>query len=158
MTGMRDWMAGLSASERVLIALAAALALVLGGSLLVLAPLRDGYADARDDYAAAARALREARDGAMLAEQGGSSGPAEADVRAAAMSTAVARGVSIARLNPVEDGGLSVRLERVEPALLYSWLADLELAHGVGVRRATVRRTQGAESVEADIVLAGGTR
>jgi type II secretory pathway component PulM len=70
--------------------------------------------------------------------------------------TAQARGLAIVRMSPVE-GGLSVRLERADPALLYAWLAELESAHRIPVERASIRVNDAADAtVQADIVLAAG--
>jgi type II secretory pathway component PulM len=69
--------------------------------------------------------------------------------------SALARGLAIARVSPLE-GGLSVRLERADPALLYAWLAELESAHRIPVARASVRINDADATVQADIVLAAG--
>jgi type II secretory pathway component PulM len=156
----RDRLNALSASERALVAIAALLAVALAGTTFLLAPLREAHADARTDYESSARLLDEARTGAALAAARRAERPeaAGADPRAVVTSSALSRGLAIARMTPVDRGGLSVRLERADPAALYAWLAELDDRHGVIVRRATVRRAGGGESaqIEADIVLSGG--
>ena len=153
---VKDRWTALTANERALIAVAAALALVLAGATLVLAPLRTSHEEARRDYQSAARTLDEVRAGIAGATARGPAVDASGDARGVVTGAALARGLAIARMSPVERGGLSVRLEQADPVALYAWLSELEASHGVVVRRANVRRVDGGERVEADLVLSGG--
>jgi type II secretory pathway component PulM len=157
---VRDRMAALSASERVLIAIALALGVVLVGTTLALGPLRIAHAEARLDYEDAARLLDEVRTGVALAATRRGDASSAGDARGVVTGTAMSRGLAISRMSPVDRGGLSVRLERADPTVLYAWLATLESEHAITVRRATVRRAgEGAgegSRVEAEIVLSGG--
>jgi type II secretory pathway component PulM len=155
---LKDWLAGLSASERLLIGVAAALTLALAAATLVLAPLRAAHADAGLAYEDSARLLAEVRTGAARAASAGGAVRGEVsaeDVRAAATSLARARGLAIARMSPLERG-LSVRLDRADPSALYAWLAELDARHGITVRRASLRRAGDGATVEADLVLGAG--
>jgi len=155
----RDWIEGLSGGERLLITAAAALAVILAATVFALAPLREARSDARLAYEDSASLLSEVRAGvAQAASQRGRNAPADAagGARAAATSTAIARGLSIARVSPVDRGGLSMRLEAADPEALYAWLAELDARYGIEVRRASIRRNAAAERVEADLVLSGG--
>src|SRR5690606_16127482 len=113
---VKDWLARLSPNERRLIAAAGALAAVLAATLLVVNPLRAAHADAARAHESAARLLEDVRAAAALAAARGpqAAGAATAaDVRGVVTRSALARGLAIARMSPVE-GGLSVRLERAD--------------------------------------------
>ncbi len=155
MAVVRDWLGGLSPSERLLIAAAGALAAVLAVTTLVITPLRSAHRDAQLSYESAARLLDEVRAGVLQASQQPRGAPGAADVRGVVTRSALARGLAIARMSPVE-GGLSVRLDGADPALLYAWLAELERQHRIPVQRASIRVNDAAATVQADIVLAAG--
>lgn len=154
----QSWLGGLSARERLLLAAAGGLVLVLAATSLVVTPLRAAHETARLDYEGAALDLAEARGAAAFAKSADRRPSAgEGDARAAVTGSALARGLAIARLSPVDGGGLAVRLERADPGVLYAWIADLETSQGVTVRRASVRRLAGSDAVEADLVLGGAS-
>jgi type II secretory pathway component PulM len=155
----QSWIGGLSSRERLLLAAAATLVLVLGATSFVVTPLRATHERARLDYAGSALDLAEARQAAELAASRTAAArvvPA-GDMRAAVTSAALSRGLAITRMTPVDRGGLAVRLDRADPAVLYAWLADLEASQAVTVRRASLRRIAGTTQLEADVVLSPST-
>ena len=121
--------------ERLLIAVAGALALVLLLSVLVLRPLSNARADgvrAFEEAVATRAAVARAAGGA------GQAGPATGDLRAAAQETADAFGIVVDRYD-FQDGVVDLTVSDVDAPTLYAWLTTLAEQRGVTVREAQLR-------------------
>lgn len=155
---MKAWWRGLSGRERGMIALAIGVAFAVCFVQFAIFPLHDKRQSARAAHVDALDMLAEVRAGVARAsapQAQGASGDA-ASVRAALMASARERGLAIARVQPLGDGGLSLRFDDADPIALYDWLAAAIDERGVGVRQANLNRDERGGGVQATIVLDGG--
>ncbi|MDX1581644.1 MAG: type II secretion system protein GspM, partial [Alphaproteobacteria bacterium] len=109
-----------------------------------------------EDISSAAREIQ------ALGAQGGSSGlqtsgSSAQPVRTVAVSTARAAGVTLTRLEPLDDGSLTVWLEDVEAPALYGWLLRLYREHGIAVTKASLSRNSDTPTTRAQIQLSRGS-
>jgi len=153
---MKRWWTSLAARERSLIGLAVVIVGVLGLVQFIFVPLQAKQARARTAYAEARDVLAEVREGVASLE------PAAADdngrvtgasLRSALTVSAAQRGLSIVRVQPLDDGAISLRFEDADPAVLFGWLSMASEELGVRVRQATLRRNDGRAAVQATLVL-----
>ena len=56
-------------------------------------------------------------------------------------SSSALYGLTISRLRPAENDGMTLWLDSASPQLFYSWVSELELRHGVRVEQASIRTT-----------------
>lgn len=148
-----------TARERILLAAAGGLTAVLVLWQLMLSPLLGERAAAQAAFESADAALMDVRrslsvlgaveDTAGVATRTGS-------LRAVVSNSANQFGLAIARIQPGEEGEISVSLENAQAAALFRWLRDLRDTHGVVVRDASLRRSDRDVVVRARLVLAAG--
>lgn len=140
---LRLWRAR-SDREQVLLAAMGALLLVLLVCVAAVQPLLRVNDRARDDYAAAMRLYRsiEADAAAYRALAAGVQTDAGAtqSLRAVVGSLALRHEISLARLVPSEDGGLTVSIDRAQTRNVLRWLVDLDERYGIQVMASTMDR------------------
>lgn len=144
-------------------ALLAGLAVLLVLTVLwfgVLAPALNWRSEAVRRYANAAEGyetiLVQAAQYRALSE-GAVNVADQEPLRTLADRTARERGLSISRVQPLEDGRLGVWLEQADADAMMGWLNTLSLEHGVSAVRVSVDRESDAR-VRAQLTLsrAGG--
>ncbi len=136
--------------QRMLLAMAAAIAITLAW-LLVVRPLDDALADARERHARAVIDMAQARgqaDRIAVLEKAGSL-PAR-PLAAIVSEKANEAGFANARVTPDGDR-VSVGIEAAKPPALFGWIADLE-RDGVIVDRLSAR-TNGDATIAVDATL-----
>lgn len=160
-TPARVW-AERSAREQTLIAIAAGLGLVFLVWTVIMSPAAHYRAGAQAAYEAAVESHRELVSGIVLhrrlaaggAEAGaGSGGPLGVII---AQSSAE-RSLAITRVQPDENGQITVWLDSVDAEALMDWLVMLAREEGVAIARATLDR-EGDGRVRAQIVLGRSAR
>jgi len=149
-----------NARERRLLAVAGGLLALLLLWQFVLKPVADYRANARLAYERAQARLvtmqRSAGEAmALMAERRGGQAKAAEDVRGAAMASARAKGVTVTRLQPMEDGGVTLWIDGADTRILYDWVVMLERDHGITVIKASLSANDGAATVRAQLQLAG---
>lgn len=150
---IQAWWSERAAREKLLIAVAGALVVILIGSQLVISPLLAARADAVRDYERAARDLADVRAGASaVAAQRARVVTDGADVRGVVAATAAQRGLVLARVQPLDDA-VSVTIDAVTPDVLYGWLLQLEAEHGVIALTANVARVERTGRLRAALTL-----
>lgn len=107
--------------------------------LLVIRPLGDSLAHARERHSAAVIALGEARAGAaaigrLERERRGS--PAGA-VERAVTESASAAGFQLSRIQGEGTGKVSLAIEAARPQALFAWVSEMETRNGLIVERLT---------------------
>ena len=143
-----DWWQGRSRREqRLLLALAVVAAVVLG-CLLVLRPLDQALADAKDRHNEAAILLSEtrARADAVAALQSKRLPALSAPLATVVSQAATEAGFTIGRLDGGADGGATLVLAAARPQALFAWLAEME-------RRPPIRVSQLTASTNTDQTL-----
>jgi general secretion pathway protein M len=124
----RIWYVSRSLREQRLIAAMAALFVIVFVWLLVLRPLGDALADARErhDEAVLARAQAKAQAEALgsLRTAGGTrlTEPAETVIARAAAEA----GFQLSRIQPDPGGTVSISIEAARPQALFGWVSQLE--------------------------------
>lgn len=159
---MREWFFERTPREQALIGIALALAVIVGGWLLVVQPALNYRAESKADYERAAALLEDISNAAREIRALGSLGNERAvqssqPVRTVAVSTARAEDVTLTRLEPMEDGSLTVWLEDVEAPALYGWLLRLYRDHGIAVTKASLSRNSDRPTTRAQVLLSRGS-
>jgi general secretion pathway protein M len=140
MSGILAWWRLRSRREQWLLAIMVVLAGITLAWLLVLRPLGDAAAAARERHDRAVIALAEARAQAAVIRRIEAvrapplSGPLELAVSAAA----AAAGFQLSRIQPDGDTRLSLSLASAKPQAFFTWLDGLERGQGLVVERLNV--------------------
>lgn len=126
----------------------------------LLAPAIDGRAEATRRYVSAVEGYETILDQTARYRALAASTAPEAErepLRTLADRSARERGLSISRVQPLEDGRLGVWMEDADADALMAWLAALSTEQGVNVERASLDRS-GDNRVRAQLTLmrAGG--
>ena len=128
MTALRAWFAGRSLRERrlILVMLALAAVTVLWG--LVIRPVRDGLADARERHAGAVMRLGETRAAVATLRyiQRVRTAPLAGSLADTVRARADAAGFTLASLDQDAPDRVRVTIQSARPAALSGWLAQLE--------------------------------
>lgn len=147
--------------ERLLLGIAFGLVALLLVWQFVYRPVADYHADAARSYEQAQERLEDMRRSAaeaaalMADGQGGEAAAPGGDLRTLAMTTARAKGLSVARLQPTGDDGLTLWIDGADTRLLYDWVVTLQREHAIVVEKASVSANDGAATVRAQLQLAG---
>jgi len=146
--------------ERLLLAIAGGLMALLVLWQLVLKPVAAYRADAQAGYERAQERLEEmqraaAQAAALMARSRDGEASPTGDVRGIAMAAARAKGLTVTRLQPNDDGGLTLWIDGVDTRVLYDWVVMLQKDHGIVVQKASVSANDGAATVRAQLQLAG---
>lgn len=154
---MMQWWFERQPRERLLLGTVGALVVVLALIQFALLPLLSYRAAARDQHATALALLQEIEAGArtIQAQRAIQAKRPDGSMRTLVAAAASDIGLSITRLQPVENTGLDVWLDNVGAQLMYAWIARLQ-DQGVPVVRAVIQRTDDA-TVSAQITFAVGT-
>lgn len=154
---MNAWWTDRSERERGAIAAVAALVVVLALLQFGLKPLVSLRQSAQADYESAMALLTQVETDAQRIDALRAEMPATSRVpaRTAVSAVANAQGLTLTRLQPLENGELDVWLDDIASPALFTWLTTLADGHGLSVSRATLQ--QGALGlVNARITFAGG--
>ena len=153
METVSNWWRGREPREHVLISVAVLLSVVLGFHQLVWNPAmafqqgaERAYETALVDYALVQQAARRTNPQSDVTT-------AREPLQTVLTSTAGLYGLTISRLRPAENDGMNLWLDTAPPQLLYAWLSELELRHGVRVERAALRITPDAGTVSANLYV-----
>ncbi|MFC7290360.1 type II secretion system protein GspM [Hirschia litorea] len=65
-------------------------------------------------------------------------------------------GIEINRIEPTENGDLTLWIEQIDPRALYAWLTDLEVNHGIAVSKASIRANKDTVTVNANVFVSRG--
>lgn len=150
-----------TANEQRLLSVLAVLLIGLLISEALIKPLFSARAEARRAYLSAAQALAEVANGAQRAAalqaqpSAGNSASAQS-VRSLAGRTAREAGLRITRIQPGDQGRLTLWIDAVPTGILMTWLHRLSHDHGVRVERATITANRDETTVRAQIDLAPG--
>ncbi|MEM8799075.1 MAG: type II secretion system protein GspM [Pseudomonadota bacterium] len=157
---MKAYWQSRSLREQVLIGVMLSLFLVLGLFMGVYQPMVSARenAEARLDSARDVRAVVDL----AVASRRGSQGPRAqtivpaSELRTFAASEARALKIAIVRLEPGDNGSISLWIDAVDPQLLFTWVARMKDKGGIEVLRSNIRRNIDATSVKAQIVIVPG--
>ena len=158
---MSDYWQNLTLRERTLASVAGVLTLLLLGYFAVVRPLA---LFAQDSEWALARALTlhgqivaAAREVETLRAQRGSTDGVHDDtsVRVAVAQQARAHGVAISRLQPGEDGALTVWVESTQSQAFYSWVHSLADEHGIALTKVIVQKSTSLGRLRVQLELVG---
>lgn len=116
----------------------------------VFAPIKSYRDDSLAAYRNATTLLAEMEEGAVRANGAVTAIPLANDDRSVrVLATELARemGLTITRLSPAENEGLTVWLDQTEGPLMFRWLLRLQEEYGVHIRRAAVHKGEGANLI-----------
>ena len=148
---MKAWFASRSKREQRLLLIMAALAVVTFIWALVIRPLGDATAGARERHAAAVIRLGETQAALDTLRQRRLLRPLSGDLDGAVRALANEAGFAIASLDPDGAGGVRVAIPSARGAAMTAWLARIERA-GLVVESAALT-DNGDRTVAARLVL-----
>ena len=153
------WWKGRSGREQALLAIMATFAAIVLVWLAIVRPLDKAGEDAEARYRRALDDLVVVQEQAQQLAQLEAERPQrlEAPLHVVVSESAASTGLTVSRLQPETDGGVTLAIEAVKPAALFGWLAALERENGVRVRQMTAGRNQDA-TLSVQIVLVAGAR
>ncbi len=152
------WMAR-SPRERLLLSVAGVLAALMLVWFALAAPALAARERAGRAYASAADLYEEMTAGAREAARLRLSAPAiqdeadQAPLRTAASALARDFGLQISRIQPGEAGALAFVFETADPGDLFRWIEGLQTRYGVAASTVTLRRNDGARTVQASVLV-----
>ncbi len=164
LTPILSYWQGRTGREQVLLGVMGVMLLALVLTVAVIRPLREFHGAARTDYAASMQLYRSVQADArayrdLVASGTGEAARTEQSLRALVGAMALRHEISLARMVPTEDGGLTITIDRAPGPSVMGFLVGLEQEYGVAVMSATLDREPG-QMVSASILLrqAGGAR
>ena len=124
-----------------MLAVLIALFLLVLAWLLVIRPLGDTLADARERHGAAVIALAEARANAAVIGRLERSRPAalSGSIDQAVAQSASGAGFQLSRIEPEGQDGVSLAIEAARPQALFAWVGEMETGRGLIVQQLTAR-------------------
>lgn len=137
--GLPAWWRARSRREQVLLLILAILFGITFFWLLVVRPLGDSLAAARERHADAVIALAEARAGAAAIgrlERERPAAPA-GPVERVVTESASAAGFQLSRIEGEGAGKVSLAIEAARPQALFAWVSEMETRNGLIVERLT---------------------
>ncbi len=155
-----EWWKNREPRERLLVQIAAALSAVIILYQGIWSPSNTFKSKAFDRHSAALSEQAEIRQGLRRLESAapGTISQPSGPVQSIVVDTSDVFGLSISRIQPDENGNLTLWLEQVDPRSFFAWLTDMENNHGVIVEKASVRREQGTSSISANVFVRGRGR
>ena len=135
------WWRARSRREQILLAILAALFGITFAWLLVVRPLGDSLAAARERHGEAVIALAEAKAGAAAIAGLERSRPASlgAPVEQAVTESAAAAGFQLSRIQGQGAGKVDLAIEAARPQALFAWVSEMERGKGLIVERLTAK-------------------
>lgn len=154
------WWFSRSARERALILAAGGLTALALLWFAAFAPALAARAQAQRAYLTAADLYAEMTAGARAAAQlraaapEAASGPADDQpLRTAAGLAARDLGLEISRIQPGENGAIAFVFDAADPQDLFRWVERLETRYGAPAAMVTMRRNDGARTVQANVLV-----
>ncbi len=140
MTNLPAWWRLRTRREQVLLAIMLALVAITLAWLLVVRPLGDALATARERHERAVIALATARaQGSAIAQIEGRRAPQlEGALQTFISADAAAAGFALTRITPDGDDRLSLSMASAKPQAFFAWLDRLEKGRGLVVERLNV--------------------
>ncbi|MEL6729319.1 MAG: type II secretion system protein GspM [Pseudomonadota bacterium] len=161
---MNAWWSSMEARERLLIAIAALLTMLVVIWQFVLVPGMRANAEARANLADADRTLSRIQESYMLKRAIGSAAPTNArptsasieDFKAAVTGSAGDIGLSISRLQGDDTTSVRLVFENADPRMIFLWLEDVQAKHSGQVTRFNMEQAGGGlVRVNVDLVAGG---
>ena len=130
------WKSRTLREQRMLLALALVVGLVLGW-MLIVRPLADARADVlrRHDAALTLLAETRARAAAVRTLRQSEAAPLSGPVASVVSSAATEAGFAITRLDGAADGSATLSMAAVRPQAFFGWVAALEAGSGIAVQK-----------------------
>lgn len=141
---MKTYWASLTRREQTLMAVAGGLLALFAVYIGAVMPLIRYQSDAKIALTQASRVYEAVARSAQTVEQSQHRDTPEANqqpVRLALTSVAREKGVTLNRIQPETDQTLTLWIESVSVAALYSWLLQLENEHGIAPLKVTIQKT-----------------
>jgi general secretion pathway protein M len=150
----------LSARERLVLGVAAIVVVLLLAWAFLLEPMSARQAALQARIAAQGRTLQQLDEAEALLRAGAAPAARQADFGGRSMASVVEQGLrmaglaaSIRRIEPAQDGSVSVVLEQAPFDPLVGWLQDTSAATGVTVTEFSLDRAEVAGTVNARLRL-----
>lgn len=161
---MTVWWNSMALRERLLIAIAGGLSLLVIVWQFMLVPALSARADARSDLAQSSQTLSRLQEAYMARRVAGAiqlavptsqSGVSSEAFKGRMTRAASDKGLSITRLQSGDDGIIGVVFERADPRLLFFWLEEVETSLGGQIIRMTMEQA-GDGAVRLNVDIEGG--
>lgn len=139
--------------EKLLIVAAGLLTVILVLWQFMWLPAQDYRERAKRGFMTAAEDLQFIKNSTIALNARNNPATANTPLQSVVVDVANVYGLTISRIEPNADGGLTLWFEGEEPQTLFAWLRDLDSNHGVRVGKASIRRMQDGEAVNANLYV-----
>lgn len=155
---MRDYWQSLTSRERFLVGTAIVLAALTLAYFAVFRPLSD-FSDeskralnaARNTFERVQMRAAELKTISENETRASAPGSEQASLRVSVSNAARQAGVAISRLQPSDDGTLTIWAENVQSAQLFRWLQALAVDRGVGPANVLVQKSASGENLRVQL-------
>jgi general secretion pathway protein M len=162
---MTQWWENMAPRERLLIAIAGVLTVIVVGWQFVLVPTMSARAEAEARLDEADRTLAQIQENYVLKRAQGAANASQAQTvsgnievfKAAVTGSAGDIGLAIARLQGNDTTTVRLVFENSDPRLVFLWLEDIQAKHSAQVTRFNMEQAgNGLVRVNVDLVAGGG--
>lgn len=158
---MKAYWRNLTKREQVLVSSAAVLLLLTVIYLLIAQPLIAYHTESERAYNRALAQFKAVRTYAGQLQPTADDGPVNqqsVNLRTAISTAARASGVEISRLQPSEDGTLTIWAEQIQSAQLFLWLDTLSKNHTIGPQNILIQKTSVSGNLRVQLQFSSAQR
>lgn len=161
---MIAWWQNMAPRERLLIAIASGLTVIVVGWQFVFVPTMSSHAEARANLDEADRVLAQIQENYVFKRAQGAVSAASVQTgvgnieqfKAAITGSAGDMGLAIARLQGNDTTSVRLVFENSDPRLIFLWLEDIQAKHSAQITRFNMEQAgSGLVRVNVDIVAGG---
>jgi len=161
---MSNWWQNMAPRERLLIAIAGVLTLLIVGWQFVFVPTVSARAEARANLDQADRTLAEIQESYVFKRARGAASAVDAQssignieqFKAAVTGSAGDMGLAIARLQGNDTTSVRLVFENSDPRMIFLWLEDIQAKHSAQITRFNMEQAgSGLVRVNVDLVAGG---
>lgn len=158
---MKIFWVNLTARERILVMVAGGLLVLFSVALGVVRPLSQYYNQSQQNLAAAQGELKAlvelTSEYSRLQNTDSNAAKPDGNTQSARVIISVSArdaGLVVSRIQPAEDGRLTLWMDSVASPAFYRWLRDLEEVHGLAPELVSLQKA-GSGSLRAQVQFAG---
>jgi len=161
---MQAYWQDLTKREKILISSAASLLFLTVVYFIIVQPLLAYHAESERAYNRALEQFKAVRSYASQLQANANDladapvDPQPVNLRVAVSSSARSSGVEISRLQPSEDGTLTIWAEKIQSAQLFLWLDELSKTHSIGPQNILIQKTSVSGILRVQLQFSGASR
>ncbi len=162
---MVEYWNALTGREKLLVSVAFGLTILVSVYFTAVRPLVDYQQDSQNNLQAAERLHAQIARGAVVlnahkgsVKVGDPNAEGQQPLRVSVSIAARATGVAISRIQPADNGALTVWVESVTANELYRWMGHMAEANGIAPSKVLAQKSSAAGRLRVQLQFAGGQR